>query len=323
MAKKSLSIGKYRALQNCSTASGLFGVLAIDHQDALKRALNPDKPETLSAEDLTRFKLEVVGTLIDETTGVLLDPLYGVAQAIYQHRVSRTGLLVELEKADYAMNPLPLDVEINPNWSVAKIKRMNADGVKLFFYYNPYNQEHADRQDTLIRQVVRDCEQYDIPLYAEPIVYQTDEIHSKRDLVIASAKRVAQLGVDVLKLEFPLDVSLHHDESLWYEACQELDEAIDIPRVLLSAGVSFDTFARQVEIECKSGASGFIVGRAVWGDAAKISDADTRNQWLMTIGRQRLHLLQAITAAYGHAWHDYYAPQAVQTDWFTDYEEMH
>lgn len=319
---KTLTVGKYRSIQQCSTTQGLFGILAIDHQDALKHALNPANPDSVSSDELTSFKLEVVGQLIDDTSGVLLDPLYGAGQAIIQHTIKNKGLLLELEKADYAMKPLPLDVELSPGLSVNKIKKMGANGVKLFFYYNPYSLEHAERQDAIVREIVSECEHYDIPLYAEPIVYGVDEQHSKRDLVIQSAKRIAQLGVDVLKLEFPLNSERYPDESIWYEACQELNEAIDIPRVLLSAGVSFDTFARQVEIECKSGASGFIVGRAVWGDAAKIKDANERPEWLMTVGRQRLQLLQAISSAYGHSWHSYYAPQDINTDWLTRYEEM-
>ena len=37
---KTLSVGKYRALQKASTTDGIFCILAIDHQDALRRANN-------------------------------------------------------------------------------------------------------------------------------------------------------------------------------------------------------------------------------------------------------------------------------------------
>jgi tagatose 1,6-diphosphate aldolase len=322
MTSKTISIGKYRSIQRCSTPEGLFGILAIDHQDSLKRALDPDAPDTCTPDDLTAFKLQVVGQLLGEATGVLLDPLYSAAQAVTQHTLGYKGLLVELEKADYAMEPLPLDVDITPNWSVDQIKKMGADGVKLFFYYNPFEADHAARQNAVLQQVGEACAHYDIPLYAEPIVYGAGDEHSKRELVIESAKQTAQFGVDVLKLEFPLDVEQHQDVALWQEACEELTAALDIPWVLLSAGVSFETFAKQVEVACKAGASGFIVGRAVWGDAARIDDVQQRQDWLTTVGCQRMQLLQAITALYGHAWHQHYAPPSITTNWFDTYPEM-
>ncbi|MEO0560861.1 MAG: tagatose 1,6-diphosphate aldolase [Chloroflexota bacterium] len=322
MTSKTISIGKYRSIQRCSTPDGLFGILAIDHQDSLKRALRPDAPETCTPDDMTAFKLQVVGQLIAQSTGVLLDPFHSAAQAITAGTLGHKGLLVELEKADYALEPLPLDVDITPNWSVDQIKKMGADGVKLFFYYNPFETEHAARQNAVIQQVGEACAHYDIPLYAEPIVYGVGDGHSKRKLVIESAKQTAQFGVDVLKLEFPLDVTQYPDPATWGEACEELTDALDIPWVLLSAGVSFETFARQVEVACKAGAAGFIVGRAIWGDAARIEDAAQRDAWLTSVGAQRMQLLQAITALHGRAWHQQYAPPPITSNWFEAYQEM-
>ena len=103
MATRSISLGKYRALQQCSSEAGFFGVLAIDHQDALKRAIDPEDPLAVGADALTQFKLDVAACLKDDATGVLLDPVYGAAQAICAGTLAGTGLLVELEKADYQM----------------------------------------------------------------------------------------------------------------------------------------------------------------------------------------------------------------------------
>ena len=40
------------------------------------------------------------------------------------------------------------------------------------------------------------------------------------------------------------------------------------PWVLLSGGVDDATFERQVEVACHAGASGVLVGRSVWAEAA-------------------------------------------------------
>lgn len=307
MNKRYQSIGKYRALQKASTPDGFFTILAIDHQDALRRALRPQEPEFVSDADLVDFKQQVVSGLIEAVSGVLLDPLYGAFQAIAAGTLASKGLLLELEKADYQMNPMPLDVEIDPGWSVAKIRQMNADGVKLFFYYNPASREHASRQEAVVRAVAAECARLEIPLYAEPIIFQ-DAASASADMlpVVEAARQIGKLDVDVLKLEFPVDVQKESDPAVWMKACEAITASVTVPWVLLSGGVSFEVFARQLEIACKAGASGFIVGRALWGDATRISDPEERRIWLRQVGRRRLELLGAITSAYGTPWHTHY-----------------
>lgn len=315
-----LSLGKYRALQRCSTPDGSFAVLALDHQDSLKRALNPHQPASVTAADLTRFKLDVVSRLSPQVSGVLLDPVYGAPQAVSAGILARAGLLVELEKADYQMNPLPLDVEIDPDWRVEKIKRMGADGVKLFYYYNPANDDHAVRQDAVIRQVAESCRRCDIPLYAEPIFYPMQPGDLKRPGVIGAAQRGAAAGADILKLEFPVDTDEETSVAIWEEACAETTAAADVPWVLLSAGVPFDVFAQQLEIACRAGASGFIVGRALWGEAAGIAEAAIRRAWLMDEGCRRLQTLNTIAARYARPWTACYTASEVTPGWFKSYE---
>lgn len=317
---KQVGLGKYRALGRASTPEGDFNILALDHSDALKRALNPAAPHRVTVEQIVAFKQQVVAALAPEASGVLLDPIYGAPQAICGGNLASAGLLVELEKADYQLKPMPLEGEILPGWSVAKIKRMSADGVKLFFYYNPDAPELAQKQDALLRRVIADCADHDIPLYAEPILYPIGEdamVYAEQYTrrVIEVARRVAVLGADVLKLEFPVAAAHQTDDVRCRDACAELNAAIDAPWVLLSAGVRFDTFCRQVEIACAAGASGCIVGRAVWGEAAQIADEGERQRWLDTVGRERMRQLAASVRA-GRPWIDRIGCEPVSIDWY-------
>jgi tagatose 1,6-diphosphate aldolase len=329
MDKRTLSIGKYRALQRASTPSYLFTIVALDHHDALRRALDPENPIGVSDQLMTQFKLDVMNGLSSEVSGVLVDPVYGAAQAIERGIVNGVGLLVELEKADYNMEPLPLVMEIRPHWSVAKIKRMYGDGVKVFFYYHPDDAEHASIQSDSVAKIAESCKSHDIPMYAEPIAYpapsgpQAESVEYSQDItrvVVESAKRSAQLGADVLKLEFPVDINHEPDENAWLEACKLLSQSVDIPWVLLSAGADYEIFVRQVEIACKSGASGFIAGRAVWGDACAIQDAEARCHWLGDTGKMRIARLNRIVEQYGIPWTDHYQPESISTSWFKVYE---
>ncbi|MDQ7026854.1 MAG: tagatose 1,6-diphosphate aldolase [Anaerolineae bacterium] len=311
---KQLSFGKYRALQRASTADGFFTILAVDHQDALKQPMRPDDPMSVTDEEMIRFKLDVVSVLGDAVSGVLLDPLFGAYQAIATDTIKQGALLMGLEKADYQMNPLPLDVEIDPDWTVEKLRHI-ADGAKLFFYYNTFESDHAARQQAVVRQLVADCKTHDIPLYAEPIAYGMSDAVDKRTLVIKAAQEMCDIGADVLKMEFPVNVKKETDKAVWLEACVEMTNAIDVPWALLSAGVSFEIFIQQLEVACQAGASGFIVGRALWGDVATMPETE-RLHWLKTVGKKRLGLLNAIVGLHGTPWHSHFETPSVTTDTF-------
>lgn len=321
-----ISIGKYRAIQRASTADGHFNVLAIDHHDALRRVLNATAPELVTDADMLAFKSQVVRALAPSVSAFLLDPIYSAGQAIASGDLAQCGLLVELERAGYALQPLPRLTEILPKWNVDKIKRMGADGVKLFYYYHCDDAAHAPQQDSLLRHVAAECAAHDIPLYAEPILYPVgddDRDHQEyfTGRVITAGQRAESSGADILKMEFPLHLGRWNQPTAMRAACESLTSATRIPWVLLSAGVDFARFCQQVEIACAAGASGVIAGRAVWGEAAQIADHDARENWLHTTGRERMRTL-AMLVQKGLPWTERLIPSAVSTTWYEDYNGM-
>lgn len=320
---RTIGIGKTRSLQRVSTRNGHFTILALDHQEALRRALSPTFQRQVQDEDLENFKTQVTQTLAPEASGVLLDPVYGAAQAVAGGNLGKTGLLVELEHADYALQSPLLRCETLPGWSVAKIKRMGGDGVKLFYYYNADNPDHAGLQHGLLAQIASDCAEHDIPFYAEPILYalsgsaSVDSAHVTR-LVIAGAQQAEKLGADILKMEFPLGAASYGDTAIARSACEELSAATTVPWALLSAGVDFETFCGQVQIACAAGASGVIAGRAVWGEATRISNDSIRTAWLESIGRERMCRLAELVRS-GPPWMARLRPEPVSPTWYSDY----
>lgn len=327
LTMRELSIGKIRGLQRVSTTHGHFVILALDHHDALRRALNPAAPEAVTSAEMVAFKTQVVRALAPEASGVLLDPIYGAAQAIAGDCLGGAGLLLELEKADYALQPLPLLSEILPTWSVSKIKRMGADGVKLFYYYNSDDALRALQQDALLHRVAVDCAALDLPLYAEPILYpledEASELQQARftERVITAAQRVEGFGADILKMEFPLHTTQWGDATAARAACAALTDATTVPWVLLSAGVDFEVFCDQLALACASGASGVIGGRAIWGEAAQIRDVSARETWLQTTGRDRMRRLAAL-AQTGAPWIERLKLAPVSTAWYQQYGEL-
>ena len=173
-----------------------------------------------------------------------------------------------------------------------------------------------------VMALVDECRKYDLPLFAEPFSFgvQGDE---RRRVVIETARRISRLAIDVLKVEFPIDVQQQRDEQVWADACLELSAVCRVPWALLSAGVDFDTFARQVAVACQAGASGYLVGRAVWKEAVALTGA-AQTDYLQETAVPRLQTLAKIANQYGRSWthfyptHDYPPSQ----DWYKQYEEM-
>lgn len=321
-----LTIGKIRGLQRCSAPDGTFTILALDHRGNLKRAMKPENPEDVSYETIVQFKRVLTAVLSPKADGMLLDPVYGAAQAIASGALhSHTGLLVAVEKTGYAGDPLRRVTQILPGWGVNKIARMGAAAVKLLLYYHP-DAPNAATQEGIVQQVAADCLEYDLPLFLEPLSYSLDPNQKrlpsleKQRVVVETAQRLTPMGVDVLKAEFPLDIQEEPDPNRWNQACRALSAACVVPWVLLSAGVSFEDFKRQTEIACKAGASGVLAGRAVWMEAVTL-DGDDRLEFLHTTAISRLDQLRDLVTAYASPWFKYHPDldDSVQEGWYLDY----
>jgi len=216
---KPISIGKLRGLQQISSKRGTFTALALDHRQNLRRA----NPVFVDNGELSQFKLDVISTLAQEATAVLLDPEVSAAQAIAQGDIpNNTGLVVALESTGYTGNTTSRQAQIIPGWSVEKAKRMGASAVKLLVYYHPDSSTAKEIED-FTTKVADDCKRHDLVLMLEPLSYSLDEnqkltSEEKHYIVIETAKRLTSLNIDILKAEFPLDVN-DNDESRWLKAC--------------------------------------------------------------------------------------------------------
>jgi len=318
---KNLSIGKLRGLQRITSSRGTFTCLALDHRQNLRKTLNPADPASVSDIDLSRFKLEVTDALADLPTAVLLDPEFSAAQTVAANAVPKqTGLVVAVESTGYSGEPTARQSQVLPGWSIEKAKRMGADAVKLLVYYHPDSLTAAEIE-AFTRQVASECRQYDLAIMLEPLSYSVNEgkklsSAEKHRVVVETARRLTPLGVDVLKAEFPLDVS-DPDETQWAAACAEITAASVTPWILLSAAVNYETYLRQVTVACKAGASGIAVGRAVWQEAVSL-EGGPRLDFLRTIGRERLGRLTVLCTELAKPVSDFYTAEA-PFDWYKTY----
>ena len=297
-------------------------MVAVDHRGPLRRLLGDESPEGESNEALTALKRDIVRNLAPATTAVLLDPETAAGQCVVDCSMpARTGLLVALDTGSTG-DPLNRWTTLVEGWSVEKTVHIGASGVKMLLYYNPQAPEAGERE-AVVQEVARDCRQWDIPFFLEPLSYASDGSRGplppeqRRKVVIETARRLVPLGADILKAEFPVDVSIEPDENVWLDACRELTATCTVPWVLLSGGVSYDTFLKQVRVACEAGASGVMAGRAVWKEAVTL-DVAARNRFLGNVGYERMQRLRSLCDALARPLTEVYDLPELSYDWYRD-----
>jgi tagatose 1,6-diphosphate aldolase len=162
-----------------------------------------------------------------------------------------------------------------------------------------------------VARLADQCLEEDIAFLVEPVSYPIEKTETsskkfaeiKPGLVIETARQITALPIDVLKSEFPADIKFEQDEGKLLGLCRELNQASRLPWVLLSAGVDFESFKKQVKIACKAGASGFLAGRALWQEGAQIRSRDERMKFFQNTAAPRLKELIEITDIYGKPWY--------------------
>jgi len=304
---KLLSLGKRRALQAISTPNQVFAILAVDHISALAGVARPDAPSSVTRSELASIKVKLVGSLAEATSGVLVDPVIGLEPVIGEDILpGSVGLLLGLEDGDYAS--LSATPQLFEGWDVRRAVASGAVAVKCSFLYDPFAPSEAAH--VFVSDLVEECDRHGVPLFAEPLVAQSSA--DRRSVVVETARNIGALGVDVLKLEFPSTATSPDAEDEWQDACSELTEASQRPWALLSAGEGFETFTRQLVVACDAGASGYVVGRAVWQDL--VANGVAANGPQLAEARRRLSVLSAIAESHASPWTRWFPAAADNRD---------
>src|SRR5512141_2839505 len=134
-----LRLGKQRGLRRLATPAGHFNMMAVDqrHQIASFIAKKLGIAEaSVRFADMAAVKRMLVQELGAQVSAVLLDPDYSFPGAL-QVLPARAGLLVTLEDHRYEDGPGGRRSRLISNWSVEKIRRAGADGVKLLTWFRP------------------------------------------------------------------------------------------------------------------------------------------------------------------------------------------
>ena len=260
-------------IERIADARGVVVGLALDHRDSLRTAAArrgvATDPATLRA-----LKADVTAALAGDASVVLLDDELG-GDAIA--RLPRgTALVMPLEEQGYESVGDGRVTTLLPDFPPARARERGAVACKLLLPYHPEHAEASRRQEDVTLRAREACSAAGLGLVLEPIVYGAEGA-SFALCVIETARRLAKLRPDVLKLQFPAGSP---DEGA---ACRAMTDACgDIPWVLLGGGADARTFLRQLATAMAAGARGFIAGRTLW-DAALVMDARERQRALAEV----------------------------------------
>jgi len=242
-----------RSLRGISDEAGRFSILAIDHRDSMRRFLEPSDPNSIDPARITALKIEVVRGLTDLATGVMLEPEFSIPQVIESGALpDGVGFLAALESQGYLEDPGARPTTILAGWSIEQAVASGASAAKLLLPYHP-DRPLAPVQEAVAREVLAGCRAAGLPLALEPLFYDLDSPDDRERVVVATARRFAAMGPDLLKLPYPGS----------REACEQITAIAAMPWAMLSGGGPFEVFAEQFTVAVDAGCSGFMVGRAL------------------------------------------------------------
>lgn len=291
-----LGAGTLRGLMSLAGPTGRFSMVATDQRPPLFRALarHGDRdPDEVGYDEMSAIKTLLTDVLAPAASAILIDPVWTHPHALSLVPGS-TGLLSTLEGYDFELRDGERYSHPIEGWSVAKIRRAGAQGVKVLAWHRPDVSSAAqEHQDAFVRAVGEACRTHDIPFVFELLIYPFDgEDDTSAEWAAAKPRRVIDsvahyaddaFGIDLLKLQFPAELMRTREyaggafdgvaRDAVYDLAEvaayleELDAAAQVPWVLLSAGVGPREFAANLDLAVTAGASGFLAGRAVWMDA--------------------------------------------------------
>ncbi len=257
---------------------GNYFIMAIDHREVYTNLMLEFSGSMPSSQEVVNSKIQIIKAFANSASGFLIDPLYGIPNIIESGAMGNKGFMVGVEGDDYSTATFKEDY-LNPNISVDKINECGGNMVKLFILYNS-NSPIAAKQEQMIDKLAKECSNAQLPFLLEPIMYfeNTPTQKEREEEFRVMLKRLSKYDIDVFKLEFPGDINnISEQENI--NACLIAKEELKVPWILLSSGANREVFLKQLKCAVQGGASGFAIGRSLWGDCVGNNDSTASEKW--------------------------------------------
>jgi tagatose 1,6-diphosphate aldolase len=309
-----LTPGKLRGLQRICNANGTLTMVATDQNSSMISMMKDALKREPTYDEIVDAKISLTEALGPVCSAILVDGYYGIWNTVASfHLPKETGVLVRVEKSGGGKNAVgaPLGA-IEPGMSVAKIKRLGADAVKLLAQFEPTEPDSAEHQMAFVQYIYDECRRHDILFLLEPVSFPFGEekktsksyLDRKAETVIDSAKYLSRY-CDVYKAEFPGTMG-HESDAQLRKNLEALNAASQKPWVLLSAGVDFPDYFKQVEMAMDAGASGVLGGRAFWKEYFQQGSQEKRDEFARGECVKRVKQVDDVVKKKGKPWFDRY-----------------
>ena len=262
-------------LKDISRPGGGFAMLAVDQREAMRLMFAAaGQPKPIADSVLTDFKVAATRILSPYASAVLPDKQFCLEQIVEQGAVANSCGLIVAADLFIPGNGIPVDsVEIDMSVDPHKAREMGAKAMKLLVLWR--EDEPAEERLAMVDKFVRRCRSAGLVSIIEPVVRPPRRgwDFDRESAIVAAAAELGGTEADLYKAEMPLGGK--GDEKTLLAACQQLNDQMKMPWVILSSGVDADIFGRAVSIAMKGGASGFLAGRAVWASVVGAQDPQT------------------------------------------------
>ena len=272
-------------LKKLQDKNGNYTMLALDQRGSFVRAYTKTLGKKPTKKQVTEAKKRIIEAIGQYPSAILIDPVYCLSLA----KLVPKALLFCVEKSGYIEKPKGRKTQLQPNWDVKQAVKKGADAIKINILYNPDTPKNIkEHQQKIAEKIGKECKKYKVPYLLEFVVYPLKGNFKKKlpDLVYRSAKEFSKkkYNATILKIQYPGNL----------KTCKKITKNIKQPWILLTAGIPFNEFVKQLKIAKKGGCSGFLAGRAVWQDVLKIKSIKKQKDWLNKKGVKNIKTLLRI-----------------------------
>ena len=308
-----LTPGKLRGLQRISNPDGTLTMVATDQNSSMISMMKKATSTEPTYEQIADAKVMLSRALAPHCSGLLVDGYYGYWSTVAAYAVPPgTGLLIRVEKSGAGKNKVGAPCgEVEPGWGVDKIKRCGADAVKLLAQFEPDEFDSAERNFDFVRKMYEQCIEHDILFLLEPLHFayngqdaKSDEVLKRKPRTVIESAKILSRYCDIYKTEFPGTYGYESDD-VQMDNLKRLNDACTKPWVLLSAGVKYPEYKKQVEMAMKAGCSGILGGRAFWTEFFTYKTPEEMQKFAETECADRVKELDAIVRT-GTPWFEKY-----------------
>ncbi|WP_413873411.1 tagatose 1,6-diphosphate aldolase [Albidovulum sp.] len=330
IAPMELSAGKLWSLRRLSDRKGFFKMNAVDQRSAVEMLVASKKADGVATyTDIGLLKQALIQELSPRCTAIQVDPNYAYPYA-YQSLDPGKGLIVAAEKGSSEEDAGGRRNFLLDDWSVAKIKRLGADAVKITLWYRPdASAETLRHQQAFVEAVGTECRRHDIAFLICPVRYafpgeaepQNWELSKHIDISKDTIRELSKerYGLDLFQLENPLtdsalvelDPSTPESRAV-QNTYDEIGSLLNHPWVMMSAGSGQEAYRRTLTYAFRAGASGYLAGRVVWGSAAsKFPDIGAIRGEIRQSGIPFIKEMQDLLEATGCPWPSKFDPEGI------------